>query len=238
MKDLTNDLVALFKPTSALVFYQRKDRDEDTYVEHFDMDTNGTPINAHPLTVREAEQLAEALNTKDRETKNFLKSKGILPRNILHINAHSSKVIWFTKAQARYLHFADQLEIPSGMVSIPPLLWVADKTSLNIYALDKDRRPTENATLYNAPFFNIYRNGNVCMGTVDINNEGCTSLEEFTSAWEDYFFNSYFSHLMNGHNPTKGNCVSLLKSLVNTGKAFPKDALVKNEKQTIKNLIR
>jgi hypothetical protein len=45
--------------------------------------------------------------------------------------------------------------------------------------------------------------------------------------WEDYFFNSYFSHLMNEHNPINGNCVNLWKSLINTEKQFPKETLKK-----------
>ena len=88
------------------------------------------------------------------------------------------------------------------------MLWLANKRSLKIFALPNNRRPTEKTELFYAPFFNVYEDGNVCMGTVDVNIQNSTSLEEFTKKWEDYFFNSYFSHLMNEHNPIKGNCVS------------------------------
>jgi hypothetical protein len=37
------------------------------YVEHFDMDKNGNPINAHPLTVKEANVLAKALTPKRKD---------------------------------------------------------------------------------------------------------------------------------------------------------------------------
>ncbi|SUJ23264.1 Uncharacterised protein [Sphingobacterium spiritivorum] len=43
----------------------------------FDMDSNGTPINAHPLTVKEANVLAKALKTDEENSKAFLKPKGI-----------------------------------------------------------------------------------------------------------------------------------------------------------------
>ena len=72
----------------------------------------------------------------------------------------------------------------------------------------------------------MYENGNVCMGTVDVNIQNSTSLEEFTKMGR-IFFNSYFSHLMNEHNPINGNCVNLWKSLINTEKPFPKEALKK-----------
>lgn len=90
--------------------------------------------------------------------------------------------------------------------------------------------------LYHAPFFNVYDSGSVCMGTVDINIKNSASIEEFTEAWEKYFFNSYFSHLMNGHNPIKGNCVNLWKELIDIGNPFPK-LLLKKTNKTLKNLL-
>lgn len=51
-----------------------------------------------------------------------------------------------------------------------------------------------------SPFFNVYENGNVCMGMVDFQIEKSVSVEEFITAWEQIFFNNYFSHL-NDQNP-------------------------------------
>ena len=123
------------------------------------------------------------------------------------------------------------------MAELPAMLWFANKRSLKIFALSSNRRPTEKTHLFYAPFFNVYVDGNVCMGTVDVNIQNSNSLEEFTTKWEDYFFNSYFSHLMNEHNPINGNCVNLWKSLINTEKQFPKEAL-KQANRTLKNLLK
>ncbi|MCH5684087.1 prokaryotic E2 ligase family D protein [Niabella sp. W65] len=145
--------------------------------------------------------------------------------------------MWFTKATCRNLFFIEGLGISSGIANVPALLWIASKEKLHIYALKSNRKPTENIPLYHAPFFNVYANGNVCMGTVDVNIKKSASLEEFTAAWEAYFFNSYFSHLMQNHNPIQGNCVSLWKKLRKTGDPFPKDVLKKTDR-TIKNILR
>ncbi|RYJ51409.1 PRTRC system protein B, partial [Flavobacterium petrolei] len=134
------------------------------------------------------------------------------------------------------LYFVNGLGMPNGKASVPSMLWYASKNSLAVFALTTDRRPTENTPLYFAPFFNIYEDGKVCMGTVSIDIKNSASVEEFTDAWEDYFFNSYFSHLLGKQNPIKGNCVSLWKKLIETGEAFPKDVLKKNNK-TLKNLL-
>lgn len=74
------------------------------------------------------------------------------------------------------------------------------------------------------------------MGTVDVQIRQTASLEEFTTAWESYFFNSYFSHLMEDYNPVNGNCVSLWEQLIATGEPFPKSVLRKSE-VTLKDLI-
>jgi PRTRC genetic system protein B len=239
----TNDITAsfgtLYHPKSALVFYETIGTSTDVYVEHFDMDKQGNPINAHPLTEREAKVLAKALQSEKDRDKAFLKSNGILPTNILHINPNTDKgaVLWYTKAKKRQLYFVSGLDIPSGMANVPPMVWYANKNSLWVFALASERRPTEKTPLYGAPFFNIYEDGRVCMGSVTINIKNSASVEEFVGAWEDYFFNSYFSHLLGNNSPIKGNCVNLWKDLVQTGKPFPKEILKKNNK-TLKNLLR
>ena len=237
MNDITQNFGTLYYPKSALVFYETAGTETDMYVEHFDMDSNGNPINAHPLTVKEAKLLAKSLQTDEEKSKAFLKPNGILPTNILHINPSNDKglVLWYTKAQQRQMYFVDSLGIPNGTAQVPSMLWLANKNSLAVFALANNRRPTEKTPLYYAPFFNIYEKGNVCMGTVSVDIKNSASVEEFTQAWEDYFFNSYFSHSLSA-NLTKKNIVSLWKDLIGTDKPFPKEVLKKNNK-TLKNLL-
>lgn len=238
VKDITESLGILYHPKSALVFYQSIGAEKDVYVEHFDMDKNGTPINAHPLSEREAEALAKALMTEKQKETAFLKSAGIIPTSILHINPSRDKgaVVWYTKSQKRPLYFIDALGIPCSEAFVPPMVWQATKNSLRVFALMGNSRPTEKTPLYCAPFFNIYEDGRVCMGSVNINIKNSACVEQFTKAWEDYFFNSYFSHLMGENSPVKANCVSLWKDLVSSGRPFPAEVLKKTNK-TLKNLL-
>ncbi|RKE52449.1 PRTRC system protein B [Sphingobacterium detergens] len=235
--NITENFGTLYYPKSALVFYETAGTDTDMYVEHFDMDSRGTPINAHPLTVKEANLLAKALQTDEEKNKAFLKPKGILPTNILHINpSEKGTVLWYTKAQKRQMYFVNGLGIPNGKADVPPMLWFANKNTLAVFSLATERRPTEKTPLHYAPFFNIYEDGKVCMGTVTIDIKKSASVEEFIQAWESYFFNSYFSHLLGSHNPIKGNCVNVWKDLIDTDKTFPKEVLKKNNR-TLKNLL-
>ncbi|MFD2289172.1 PRTRC system protein B [Pedobacter petrophilus] len=237
LNDISQNFGTLYHPKSALVFYETTGANADMYVEHFDMGRNGNPINAHPLTVKEANVLAKSLQTDEEKNKAFLKPKGILPTNILHINpSEKGTVLWYTKAQQRQLYFVNGLGIPNGKAQVPSMLWFANKNSLSVFALANDRRPTEKTLLHYAPFFNVYENGNVCMGTVNIDIQNSASVEEFIQAWENYFFNSYFSHLLGNYNPINGNCVTVWKDLIGSDKAFPKEVLKPNNK-TLKNLL-
>jgi PRTRC genetic system protein B len=234
--DTTHELGQLYFPQSALVFYQTEGNRLDTYVEYFDMDNTGMPINAHPLTIREAQVLKKALNTTDEKVP-CLQSRGIIGNHILHVDPLKGKAVWFTKSMQRQLCFTENLGLPNGKAYVPPMLWIADRLSLTVFALEGNRRPTEKAILYHAPLFNIYEDGKVCMGTVDVRIKKTASLEDFIKTWEDHFFNSYFSHLMAGHNPINGNCVSLWKRLIATGERFPIDVLKKSS-TTFKDLLK
>ncbi|KUJ58347.1 PRTRC system protein B [Chryseobacterium aquaticum] len=235
--DITESFGTLYHPKSALVFYETEGFNPKVYVENFDIDSNGNPINAHPLTVREAQRLSKTLNIQNKKDKDFLKPNDVIPTNILFVDtSDNGKVIWFTKAQKRQLFFTERLSIPNGQASIPPLLWCANKQGMKIFALANNKRPQAKTFLFHAPFFNIYNSGSVCMGTVDVNIRNSASMEEFIQQWETYFFNSYFSHLVNDHNPVNGNCVNLWKELIQNQDAFPMDILI-NSNLTLKNLL-
>lgn len=227
----------LYHPAAAIVVFKPEGQDNDLYLEHYDMDENGCPVNPRPFTVKEAQGLSKALDTRKEAAKAFLKPKGLLPSNVLHINpAVNGSVVWYTKPQARKLYFTESLGMASQELPLPALVWVADKSRLFVYALKGKRKPRLNTPLYNAPFFNLYHSGNVCMGSVDVRITQSAALEEFITAWEGYFFGSYFSHLIDGHNPVKGNLISLYQNLAATG-TFPVKELMPNDKQ-LKHLLR
>ncbi len=239
MNNITSRFDEVYFPAKALIIYQSQQADSaQIYVEAYDMDDQGSPINAHPLEVQESAVLAQALDCSDELQRDFLKPKKLLSDNVLYINpAYDGSVIWHTPPQEINLLFVKELGIPCGKAHIPALLWKADKKSLYLYALKNGKRPNEKTLLYDAPFFNLYADGNVCMGTVNIEIEGSTCLENFISQWQEYFFNSYFSHLISGHNPLDTNIVQLWQQQLATQAPFPVEVL-KKSRVTIKDLTR
>ncbi|WDF77138.1 PRTRC system protein B [Mucilaginibacter sp. KACC 22773] len=239
MKELTGTFGNLYEPVKALLIMQKTGdgHQSDFYIESYDMDAAGCPINGHPLSIAECNKLAKALQASEKKAQGFLNPAGLMPKNILTINSGSSGyAVWHTPPQSVKLLFTENLDISSGMAQIPALVWKAGKNSLQVFAVT-DTDFTENTPLCHAPFFNVYPDGRVCMGNVRIGIPKDCGLEQFMERWQDYFFNSYFSHLFSGHQPVRGNIVQLWQSLTAGQEPFPTDVLIPN-KFHLKNLLK
>lgn len=229
--------IKLYTPAAALVVFTAKASDTP-YIEYYEMDESGCPVNPHPLSVREAQNLAKALDTREQATKAFLRPEGVLPVNVLHLDpSDNGSVVWYTKPKRQYLYFADSLGLENGKVALPALVWKATKKELQLFALNGKSKPKADTPLFHAPFFNLYQKGNVCMGNVNVAIKSAATLEEFITAWQGYFFGSYFSHHINQHNPVGVNLFNLYKELMaDPKKPFPNDALITTP-LTLKNLL-
>ncbi|MBK0379373.1 PRTRC system protein B [Mucilaginibacter segetis] len=248
MKNITQHFNSGFEPFKALLIYrndkqeqmnqfQHTERETQIYVESYDIGKNGRPINAHPLSVKEMAALHELLKTSQELKDSYLKSRGLLPQNVLYVNQQSGGyAIWYTPPQEVNLFFTEGLKIPSGKFHIPAMLWKANAEQLAVYAVKGKTKPTITTKLCHAPYLNVYGNGQVCMGTVQINIGKTICLEDFISTWEQYFFNSNFTHSINGNNSTNTNTTALWRSLAGTEKIFPQDELIAAN-ITLKNII-
>ncbi|WP_158994914.1 PRTRC system protein B [Mucilaginibacter sp. L196] len=230
MNNLTNNFGTLYCPIKALVIYERKnDYNQNTnYVESYDMDNDGCPMNGHPLSVKEANALAKSLLIAEKKQRNFLNPKSLLDSNVVFLKTgNDGFAIWRTPSQNVKLLFTESLGISCGEANIPALLWKAGKNGLSIFAV-QDESVKSDTILYHAPFFNVYADGRVCMGNVAVKIPNDCQLENFISLWQDYFFNSYFSHLFGQHIPVTGNIVQLWQNLINSNEAFPIESLIPN----------
>ncbi len=237
MENITEVFKDIYQPVKALLFY-RPENGEEVYVEAYDINQQGKPVNAHPLSVQETITLADCLNVATEVNRGYLKPKGLLPDKVLHISPGTEgSVLWHTKAQEADMCFSESLHIPGGKAYVPPLVWKAGKEHLYVFALKTTSKPNEDTPLYTAPFFNLYNDGEVCMGTVTVEAAAASCLEDFMTAWERYFYNSYFSHFIGAQSPVKGNIVQLWQGQVGTGRKFPLNVLKKTA-TTIKDLIR
>lgn len=233
MKNITHLVSDVYLPKKAIVVYSNfTDTENKHYAEAFDIDKNGKPINAHPLSKIECAKFAVTLRSDSDGRKDFLKSKSILPENILYVDQQEDGcAIWYTPSQRARLFFKKNLGISSGNAYVPALVWKASKDKLHLYALEENKKPKENTPLCYAPFFNIHDDGRVCMGTVEIELENDCCLEEFIKIWESYFWDSYFSHALDNYSPASINIVQLWKEQMNTKRKFPTGFLIKRNRK-------
>ncbi len=228
MINITERFTTQYLPTKAFIVYTSQEEQENSYVESFDFDKRGRMINAHPLTEQETEKLAQIMLANTERQGKCFDTKGILPANLLFLRSgNNGCAVWHTPNQHRQLLFIEGLGLLSGIYPVPPLLWKATRDSVSVFAIKTTARPDIKTELFEAPFFNIYSTGNVCMGTVDIEINDDEGLEVFMKQWEDYFFNSRFSHLLSDRSPVKSNIIRLYKSLYITKKSFPLSELKK-----------
>lgn len=237
MIKLNNISEQIFLPFKSLVIYRSAGRSIDYFVEAYDIDNNGSIQCGHPLSIDEGIALAKCLATTSDLNTSYLQCDTLIPDKLLYTNIGlDGFAVWYTPTQTVGLNFIQSLTIPNGKLAIPAMVWKADRSHLEVFAIKGTMKPKELTQLYHAPFFNIYREGKVCMGTVKIEMDGVSNLQFFMERWERYFFDSYFSHMMDGHNPVNGNLVQLWKGLAGQNIPFPESALKKTDK-TLKNLL-
>ncbi|RZJ90139.1 MAG: PRTRC system protein B [Chryseobacterium sp.] len=236
MKNITDLFSQSYLPFKALLFYQNEK--DDLYVESYDMDALGRPINAHPLTQRESKALSESMQSRQENSSGFLCTVGLLSDRVLYVDrSGDGYAIWYTPEMRKHLIFKRDLGISNGEANLPPLLWKASKNGLSIWALANNDRPNLETKLYQAPFFNLYSDGRVCMGNVDIKFSLSIDLDQFMLHWEKLCFGSAFSHLLQGISPVKCNIVQLWQQQIGTEKPFPQKQL-KRFPKLLKDIIR
>lgn len=236
MKDLTEMVSDYLRPVKALMIYRGKA--DEFYVESHDVDERGMAINAHPLSVAEGMELADALTSSAELKAEYLSGKGIFPENLLYANAEKNGfVLWWTPARKTNLFFHGDLGIKNGEAFVPPMVWKATRNNLSVWSIRENSRPSGETILCHAPFLNIYDDGSVCMGNVRIDIPSNCSTADFISLWERYFFNSTFSHAI-GNVAWQGKELTMgWQSQIKSGKRFP-NRLLKPTNRKLNDIIQ
>ena len=78
-----------------------------------------------------------------------------------------------------------------GVAPVPALIWLAERDSLYVFAVKDSERPTPETELFQAPFFNVWARGQICIGSAQRPSESSASDPK---AWEAMFWSSRFTH--------------------------------------------
>lgn len=157
-------------------------------------------------------------------------SLAYLPPHVLA--ASPDGVAWHEPAQERTMFFQTQdasLNAITGAYPQPALLWIYDGPRLDVFALDSDDRPALDSPLYQAPYYNTYESGNVCVGSTPLpKHHDPNRVSEISGA----FFQSAFTHASGRqrHYRNFGGSHSELWQHVRELARFPTEYLVPAEK--------
>lgn len=122
---------------------------------------------------------------------------GFLPETVLYLDG--DLIVWWLPPAQRHVVFrvgAEHAEAFGGAergetVPHPGLVFAASSRIWRVWAVKGRARPTPASAIYQAPYFNVDKHGNVCQGSAQVPN-GTTA--EKLGAWNDAFFRSYFTH--------------------------------------------
>lgn len=131
----------------------------------------------------------------------------------------SRQTIWVRSAE---LGGDIQAEVPT-----PGVIWVVHTgyRSVKVFAYKDEGRPDGTTELHQAPFFNVWQSGEICIGSAEAPKGAAALVPE---NWEAMFFGSWFSHPNTGKLVTgKQSAYAFWKDLL-AGKyrKFPQAKLV------------
>lgn len=150
-----------------------------------------------------------------------------LPVTVLSVGL-GALVWWVPPCKARNIWFKtkeDQLGKVSSKTPHPGLIFRVTGTKWQVFAVKGNKRPTPSDTLYQAPYFNVWDGGAICVGNVLV-PDGSTA--NTMSAWEDAFFNTFFTHPNTKRlvNYKGGGYVFWKDMLAGKFKSFPERVLI------------
>jgi PRTRC genetic system protein B len=133
-------------------------------------------------------------------------------------------VAWYEPAAMQTMYFdADRdravTAFDGKVIPQPPLVFIASKRSLRVFALRTDTRPDLTTPLCEAPYWNTYEDGGICLGSMKIPAAVDPSA---TAQWTRNFFRSSFTHLTTGKRwAHRGTYAELLADAVKLGHFDP-----------------
>lgn len=227
---LTEESAATYIPKAALVVF--KNENNDSFLELHSIRRDGSMAEGRPVSMKFIQTLLEGFSSEYRSVPH-----GTIPPNMLYCDTRAGKetYVWYNPPMKRQRFFSENLGLEDGVYHVPGTLYVVKGNTLYVFCFE-GKKPKMNAKALGVPYFNVYDNGRVCMGSAHpkIPDTERLSYEDIMDAWEDAFWGSRDVHT-NGSPSTKGNLIETIRKYKD--KAFDtKECTPRNE--TIDTIIR
>ncbi len=199
-----------YQPKVAIMVYRSVHSisgEGEYYLESHTVNDNGQIMEGKPL---QQDTIQEMVDVFFDERKNIRLIKGMIPDNLLSYSllpGGNYKLVWYRPAEIRVMHHATQLKLPTAKTWVPAMLYVMDRNTLDVFALNSNKRPTDKTKLFKAPFYNVNDGGDVCLGNASVKKPKEKTYSNLMKYWEDLFWLSEFSHV-NGSEKVKSKSLN------------------------------
>jgi PRTRC genetic system protein B len=141
-------------------------------------------------------------------------STDFIPVELLSLGPDS--MVWYVPPGRRTLYFnaPNSVGICNAKVELPMMVFAVKGSEMFLYTCKGKDRPTPETPLLTAPFFNVWGQGNLCIGSAKIPERiGADWIRE----WNRTFFDSAFSHPNQGSEALtqyRGGMTALWRSIL------------------------
>lgn len=158
---------------------------------HHVHDINGKPVigAGRPMTEDDYLAMVKVLAPQERPQMEWQDNR-ILAKGM-------GKMIWWTPPMKRAMFFEESNMFGSStfdgraVCPVPGMVWMTDGRSLFVYAYRGNAMPGKETELCQAPLFNVWARGEVCVGNAVVPDDSAKGKPE---AWENFLFGSNFTH--------------------------------------------
>lgn len=221
---------------AALLYYQGSGYSGVDYwqIHRIETGKGGTPVLGEgvPVEQRTLTELCKEI------LPSLCQNMGWIDPGLLAYGTGSAGPLLFWRPSTRKsIYFGRTLNLKSGVVTWPALVFLARPNDLRIFAVNVNQRPELDTPLLMAPFFNVYEDCRVCLGSTRV---PATCWPEESARWAEAFFKSEFTQAgaKNRVFLKKGSLVSFWRSRTDVrGHRFPY-AQLQSTGMTIRDLIR
>lgn len=185
-----------------------------------EVDGEPTILAGKAMTPRAAISLARALSKG-------VSHGGFIPETVLYMDG--DLLLWWVPPTKRHIAFRSLQISDTERGEVVPhtgLVFAASSKIWAVWAIKGSHRPTPDSALFQAPYFNVWANGRICQGNVEVPN-GTTA--EKIDAWNAAFFGSFFTHpnVQKGLVKYRGGAYRFWKDMLDQKfDAFPERVLV------------
>lgn len=224
--------VVTYHPKAALIVYEGCTR---KFLELHSIRRDGSLAEGRAVSRRFLTALMDNFSTQHRSTPH-----GFLPSNMLYADTRAGQevYVWYNSPRKRLRYFDERLGLEDGNYYVPGVLYIVKEKTLYVFCFS-GKKPSIQSEVLGVPFFNVYKEGRVCMGSAypNIPDTVDLSYDDVLKAWEDAFWNSMDVHT-NGSPSTVGNLIETIKKYKD--KPFDTKSLVKRKEnigQIIKQIV-